>query len=293
MADRRMISAGVIGSDDFVELPCMAQALYVHLCCNADDDGFVNAPRKVARSIGADLCAIDALIVSGHLYVVDGVAVIRHWLHHNQIRKDRYNPTVYQSIFSRLSVTDDIYYLNDPDLCGGISKPCGEASIPCGEASIPCGEVLEARCLGKVSIGQVSVGNISCSEQIPSELPDPVPDVPDVPAVIELPLNNGAMHKIYEDDVRGWEQLYPAVDVRQQLRSMRGWLDSHPKKRKTSRGIAAFITSWLAKEQDRGPRAAAPPPVLARNAQYQQHGGEVDMEAIQRIISRRQEGGGQ
>ena len=280
MADRRMISAGVIGSDDFVELPCMAQALYFQLCCNADDDGFVNAPRKIARSIGADLAAIDALTMSGHLYMVDGVAVIRHWLHHNQIRKDRYSPTAYQAIFSRLKVVDDVYYMDVPE--------------PCGEVSKPCGEVSETRCLGKVSIGKVRLDNIYCSEQNFSE---PENADPDAPAVIELPLNDKSMHKVTEADVRGWEQLYPAVDVRQQLRTMRGWLDSHPKKRKTARGIAAFITGWLAKEQDRGARpvAGSPPPqnaVTARNAQYERHGDVSDMgyADIQRLMERRDGG---
>ena len=280
MADRRMISAGVVGSDDFVELPCMAQALYFQLCCNADDDGFVNAPRKIARSIGADLAAIDALTMSGHLYMVDGVAVIRHWLHHNQIRKDRYSPTVYQAIFSRLKIVDDVYHMDAPEPCGEVSKPCGEVSKPCG--------------LGKVSIGKVSIGDIYCSEQNFSEPEEAAPDGDDVPAVIELPLNDKTMHKVTEDDVRGWEQLYPAVDVRQQLRTMRGWLDSHPKKRKTARGIAAFITGWLAKEQDRGPKAGSSPQnsVAARNAQYEQHGEVSGMgyADIKRLMERRDGG---
>ena len=49
-----------------------------------------------------------------------------------------------------------------------------------------------------------------------------------------------------------WQELYPAVDILQELRKMKGWLLSHPKKRKTRRGIKGFITGWLAREQDKG-----------------------------------------
>ena len=33
---------------------------------------------------------------------------------------------------------------------------------------------------------------------------------------------------------------------------MAGWLDANPKRRKTKQGILRFVTSWLAREQDKG-----------------------------------------
>lgn len=72
--------------------------------------------------------------------------------------------------------------------------------------------------------------------------------------LIGLPLNDGSEHEVTEEDVAEYAQLYPAVDVMQQLRNMRGWLMANPQRRKTKRGIKAFIASWLAKEQDH-PRA--------------------------------------
>lgn len=68
--------------------------------------------------------------------------------------------------------------------------------------------------------------------------------------VIVLPLNHGE-HTVTEDDVREYMQLYPAVDVMQELRNMRGWLISNPGRRKTSKGIRTFITTWLSKRQDK------------------------------------------
>lgn len=71
-------------------------------------------------------------------------------------------------------------------------------------------------------------------------------------AVITLPLNDGSEFAVTQDDVNGWTDLYPAVDILQELRKMRGWCDANPRKRKTKSGIRRFIASWLAREQDRG-----------------------------------------
>ncbi|MEY8331324.1 DUF6291 domain-containing protein [Lachnospiraceae bacterium 48-33] len=73
-----------------------------------------------------------------------------------------------------------------------------------------------------------------------------------VPAVIELPLNDKSLYPITQQDINGWIEIYPSVDVMQELRKMRGWLDANPTKRKTSRGIRRFVNSWLSRSQDEG-----------------------------------------
>lgn len=49
-----------------------------------------------------------------------------------------------------------------------------------------------------------------------------------------------------------WRSLYPAVDIRQQLRNMIGWCQANPTRQKTAQGIQRFIHAWLCKEQDKG-----------------------------------------
>lgn len=71
---------------------------------------------------------------------------------------------------------------------------------------------------------------------------------------ITLQLNTGEEYPIYDKEIKEWEELYPAVDVKQQLRSMKGWLLANKAKRKTKRGINRFINNWLSREQDRGGR---------------------------------------
>ncbi len=69
-----------------------------------------------------------------------------------------------------------------------------------------------------------------------------------------IPLNNGDEYPISHDQVREFARLYPNIDVAQTLNAIRGWNIANPTKRKTRRGILNHINSWLAKEQDRGPR---------------------------------------
>lgn len=70
--------------------------------------------------------------------------------------------------------------------------------------------------------------------------------------IIVLPLNNGTGYEVSQEQCQEWVGLYPAVDVIQQLRNMKGWLNANPTRRKTRKGIMRFINSWLSREQDRG-----------------------------------------
>lgn len=72
------------------------------------------------------------------------------------------------------------------------------------------------------------------------------------PPAISLILNDKSFFGVTDEDVARWKELYPAVDVMQELRKMAGWCESNTAKRKTRRGIKVFITSWLARAQDKG-----------------------------------------
>ena len=52
MAERRMFTKKITESDAFLELPLSSQCLYFHLCMNADDDGFVNNPKRLIKMLG-------------------------------------------------------------------------------------------------------------------------------------------------------------------------------------------------------------------------------------------------
>lgn len=69
---------------------------------------------------------------------------------------------------------------------------------------------------------------------------------------LRLPLNTGDDRILTTQELGEMTQLYPAVDVKAELRKMRGWLLSNPTKRKTKSGVMRFVHTWLAKQQDRG-----------------------------------------
>lgn len=74
---------------------------------------------------------------------------------------------------------------------------------------------------------------------------------PQADSVLTLTLNDGSEYPITQKDVSEYSTTYPAVDVMQQLRSMRQWCRDNPTKRKTAKGIRRFINSWLEREQNK------------------------------------------
>ena len=71
---------------------------------------------------------------------------------------------------------------------------------------------------------------------------------------IELPLNDNSMYAISEEKVDQWQQVYQAIDVKNELEKMKCWLNANPKNRKTRKGIERFIVAWLSRSQDKAPR---------------------------------------
>lgn len=73
--------------------------------------------------------------------------------------------------------------------------------------------------------------------------------VPAGKLVCTLPLNQGE-HSVFDVDVQQWQALYPAVDIRQELRNIKGWLIASPQRRKTKTGIGKFINAWMSRQQN-------------------------------------------
>lgn len=111
MAERRMFAKTIIDSDAFLEMPLSTQALYFHLSMRADDDGFINNPKKIQRMIGSMDDDLKLLFVKNFLIPFDsGVVVIKHWKIHNYIRNDRYKETVYQEEKAMLMTKENKAY---------------------------------------------------------------------------------------------------------------------------------------------------------------------------------------
>lgn len=224
MAERRMFAKSVIGSARFLRMPSTSRLLYYDLGMQADDDGVVEA-FAVMRTTGATEDDLRVLASKGFITVLneDLVTYITDWRRNNYVKGDRYHPSIYKDLLVQLN--DGTQMEPDWNQLGTKVEP-------------------EVR-LGKDRLGKgrrEDTNVSSCAE----------PETASTPPVITLPLNDGSEYPVSPESVKEWTGLYPAVDVMQQLRNMKGWLLSNPEKKKTRRGINRFITGWLSREQDRG-----------------------------------------
>lgn len=111
MAERRMFAKTIIDSDAFIDMPLSTQALYFHLSMRADDDGFINNPKKIQRMVGASDDDLKLLVAKRFIIPFEsGIVVIKHWKIHNFIRTDRYKETVYQEEKAMLDVKENKAY---------------------------------------------------------------------------------------------------------------------------------------------------------------------------------------
>lgn len=97
----------------------------------------------------------------------------------------------------------------------------------------------------KVKESKVNKNNTSCPELDKS--------TPSSMIAASFVLNDGTMFDITEDDVEKYKNLYPGIDVMQELRNIVGWCDSNPKNRKTRNGAKRFVNGWLSRAQNRAP----------------------------------------
>jgi hypothetical protein len=111
MAERRMFAKTIIDSDAFLDMPLSTQALYFHLSMRADDDGFINNPKKIQRIIGSSDDDAKLLVLKKFIIPFEsGVVVIKHWKIHNYIQKDRYKETLYKEEKALLSIKENKSY---------------------------------------------------------------------------------------------------------------------------------------------------------------------------------------
>lgn len=148
MANRRMFSLDVVNTDKFLDMPATTQLLYFHLGMNADDDGFVASPKRLAKMLGCGEDDLKLLLAKEYLIAFDnGIVVITDWNINNWIRPDRKHDTRFVKEKEFLDISKDRYI---------ITTEC-----------LPCDNQMATEChtedrLGKVSIGKVN--NINQSE---------------------------------------------------------------------------------------------------------------------------------
>ena len=180
MAERRMFAKSIIDSDLFLDMPQSAQCLYFHLAMRADDDGFLNNPKKIMRVVGAKDDDMKILIAKQLVICFEsGVVVIKHWRIHNYIQKDRYKPTICSEEKALLASESTGAYTMDTTCIQAVSNLDTQVSI------------------GKVSIGKDRIGKDNKRFTPPS-----LEEVSAYCAEINSTINPEAFHDYYSQI--GW-----------------------------------------------------------------------------------------
>lgn len=153
-----MFAKTIIDSDAFLDMPLSTQALYFHLSMRADDDGFVNNPKKIMRMTGSSQNEMEILLAKKFLIGFEsGVVVIKHWKIHNYIQKDRYKPTVYTEEKALLTVKGNKGYSLDTECIQDVYSSdtqvrLGKDSIELGKDSIELEDVSKDTCTNKFEL---------------------------------------------------------------------------------------------------------------------------------------------
>lgn len=189
-----MFTKKIIDSDAFLDMPLSAQALYFHLNMRADDDGFVNGPRKIQRMVGASNDDMNLLIAKRFILTFEsGVIVIKHWRMHNLLRKDRYTPTQYQEEYRRLETKEN----------GAYTEALATNWQPNGNQAAP-----------QVSIGKVSIVEDSLKEEEKTKRFTP-------PTVEEV--NSYILEKGYDVDAEAFVNFYESKGWFVGKNKMKSW----------------------------------------------------------------------
>lgn len=224
----RIIKESVCSSDSIDRLSWFEEAFFYRLIVNCDDFGRMDARIPILRARLFPLktitdkqidAALKSLRTAGivYLYEVDGKPFLqlRTWDKHQTVRAKK---SKYPAPDSDMKASEIICKQMQADDCKCSRNPIQSESNPNPNTN----------------------PNISAESETVSA------------PVFALPLNDGTEYPISEKQISEWENLYPAVDIMQDLRSMKGWLDANPTKRKTKRGILRFVAGWLSRTQDRG-----------------------------------------
>lgn len=76
------------------------------------------------------------------------------------------------------------------------------------------------------------------------------------PAIGFIPTNKynteGEQYPVTQSQIDDWQAVYPAVNVLQEVKKAKAWLQANPAKAKTYRGMAKFLNGWMSRQQDKG-----------------------------------------
>ena len=233
MARRRMIDPSIWQNEDFSKLSTLAKLVFIGLFSNADDEGRGRAKATFIKSVlfpyeeGMRAADIDKALseIASKMSVTFYVHNDNEYYSLNKWSKWQKVEKPYPSSIKPYENTD----------CKAIRGTIGEQSGNVRGTVPP----------------KIREDKIREEEKEYTYLPG-AETAPDGSSEYSFLLNDQTTYFVSLKQIAKWKELYPAVDIEQELRSMMGWCDANPSKRKTRSGASRFINNWLTKRQDRG-----------------------------------------
>lgn len=148
MSQRRMFTLQIVDTDAFLDMPATSQLLYFHLAMRADDDGFVDKPKKILREVGVNDDDMKVLLTKRFILAFEsGIIVIKHWKMHNYIQSDRYHETKYLEEKSKLTTKENGAYTEciQPVSKMDTEVRLGKVSLELGKANLVAPSATEVK----------------------------------------------------------------------------------------------------------------------------------------------------
>lgn len=272
MARARNIKPAFFKNELLVEMGPFDRLLFIGLWCLADREGRVeDRPKRIKMELfPCDLYDVDAGLreLEGHGFIkryeasgVKVVAIANFHKHQTPHGTERDSELPDEAGDLTVHERDKRGYATGKKRKNNVKKAGDNMHPPLPNVNPPCDNALNPDSLNPDSLNPEKESKLSCSapQAAPSRPAQKAPKKPaDKPAEpasgILIPLNDGTDFDVPLANIEEWRAAYPAVDVEQQLREMRVWCLNNPVNRKTRRGIGAFATRWLGREQDKAPR---------------------------------------
>lgn len=218
MAERRMFAKTIVLSDAFLDMPLSARCLYFTLGMLADDDGFVNSPKSIARQCGATDDDLKILIAKRFILVFDsGVIVIKHWRLNNWLRNDRKTDTVYQAEMATLMLDEhgaytennDIYFPRDnrlPTKCQPLANQMPTENSIDENNIVYSKKENEKKESEKHKYGEYN--NVLLTDEEYEKLNEEFPDLPDrIQKLSEYIASKGEKYKSHYATIKNWARM--------------------------------------------------------------------------------------
>ena len=153
----------ILVRDNFIRMSHNTQMLYIHLCLNADDEGFCSNVKSIMKVLDCTIESIDLLHKERYIINFEsGVVVIKHWFHHNKIPERRIKSSKHIKEREKLILINNEYELIEEEI--GEEVDINTHLINCGNQMLANDKQMSEDCLQNVSICHPRLDEIRLDE---------------------------------------------------------------------------------------------------------------------------------